>query len=155
MHKKNLSLLKASFYYCTRLAFSSTKQNIGFDPRHSRIIIVGAGFSGLVASAYIPKIAKVKNHEIKIFDPKLNTTYKDQIESFVAGKVIFYNDSQAKSVASGLNQAVLFDTTLCEKRGKGLRQSSSLHYVTNTPSLLPFVRHTLRIQEILREKNID
>lgn len=63
-----------------RRTFATSKQAPSVDPRHSRLIILGAGFSGLVASAYIPKISKINNFEIKMFEPRLNSYYTPNLD---------------------------------------------------------------------------
>ncbi len=234
-------------------AFSILKKNPAVDPRHSKVIVLGAGFSGLVASSYIPKISNVKNFEIRQLDPQVNTTYTpnldllpydiktlDQIEkpvfqltnnainldfssvasinpatntvvttdnreysydylvlatglkprldkvqglqealeerdegvvstssvegilkykrkldSLVAGDIIFYSDEKAKSFGSALNQALLTDVFLREHRGPGLRQMSKLQYVTSRRTLFPSIKYSIKIQDLLKERNIE
>jgi len=234
-------------------AFSAANKNTALDPRHSKIIVLGAGFSGLVASSYIPKISNVKNFEIRMFDPTVNhiytpnldllpydiktldqiekpvfqltnnainlefssiasinpanntvvtkdnreysydylvlatglkprldkveglqealqerddgvvstssvegiLKYKRKLDSLIAGDIIFYSDERTKSFGSALNQALLTDTFLRENRGPGLRNMSRLQYVTSRRTLFPSVKYSIRIQELLKNKNIE
>ena len=88
-------------------AFSVSNKNTSVDPRHSRLVILGAGFSGLVASAYIPKISKVKNFEIRMLDPKLKTVYTPGLDLVPFGLKSI--DQIEKPVYSLINNSINID----------------------------------------------
>lgn len=253
MQRQYLSSFRAISRSSFLRRFSTSHESASFDPKHSRLVILGAGFSGLVASAYIPKITKMKNFEIRVLDSKTNMTYipsldllpfnirtieqvekpiyelldnainidfssvesinpknntivttaqkeytydhlvlapgltpsinevaglqealedrdsavvstltgedalkyKRKLETFVAGNVIVYNDRRSKVYEAGLNQTLLLNAFLREKRGPGLRKMSNVQYITNARTIFPNAKQSLRIQDILREKEID
>jgi NADH dehydrogenase, FAD-containing subunit len=229
-----------------------TNKNLGFnDPNHTRLVIIGAGYSGLQAAAHIPRLTTIGKYHMKAFDKstfvhytpfydvvpfdlktqeelekptlsvinetiniefsavesikpdqnKISTINKEytydylvlatglnpnfekikgleeslndrecpvittvqfadalkakrEFEFFHSGKVLFYNSGRAKVPYSGLNLAILFEE-LIRKRGTGFRNMTDISYITDQPIIFPHIKHSLKIQEILRNKNIN
>jgi len=106
-----LKIYYSSIKYISRAssqrAFSISNKNTSVDPRHSRVLILGTGFSGLVASAYIPKISKVKNYEIRMLDSNFKTVYTPGLD------LVPFNlkslDQIEKPVYSLLNNSINID----------------------------------------------
>jgi len=119
----------------------------------------------VLANGLIPNYSKVKGLEEALKDrdcPVITTSSlsdiekcKKEMELFYSGKILFYSDKKAKSYYSGLNVAMLFDEYLRKRKGGGLRSMSEFSYITNDSSVLPYVNYSIKLKNILLEKEIN
>ena len=236
-----------------RYFFAKATKTEYIDPNHCKLMIVGGGYSGMIAAAHIPRITSIGKYEMKLFDSQSFVSYtpsqdllpfnirtKDEIEKpilsvmndttslefvevekinpendslmtienkqysydylvlaaglvpnyskvrgleealkdrdcpvittatyadiekcqkemelFYTGKILVYNDRKAKNYHSGLNVAMLFDEYLRNRKGGGLRSMSEFSYITNDSSVLPYINYSIKLKNILLEKQIN
>eukprot|EP01017_Pseudomicrothorax_dubius_P016026 TRINITY_DN1824_c0_g1_i7.p1 TRINITY_DN1824_c0_g1~~TRINITY_DN1824_c0_g1_i7.p1 ORF type:complete len:415 (-),score=87.62 TRINITY_DN1824_c0_g1_i7:35-1279(-) len=76
------------------------------------------------------------------------------IHRFWSGRVLFYHSGpEANDTFHALNQTLLFDDFL-RKKGKGLRNTAQLQYVSASRSILDNAKYSLKVKEQLDQRNI-
>ena len=68
MQKLISSRLKCSFFLSPIRSFGTVSNPKYLDPNHTRMILLGCGFSGLTVAAHIPRITDLRKFDIRAFD---------------------------------------------------------------------------------------
>jgi thioredoxin reductase len=61
-------------------SFATIKRPNYLHPDHSKLMVVGAGFSGLTAIAHVPRITTIRKVEMRAFDGQSFVSYNPQID---------------------------------------------------------------------------